>query len=73
MTEERRPDEGTVDASASAFLGLVGLATMVSSAARMPFWARTRARQMDEVAAEVVEVTGLPPAEPHPSLGPVTG
>ena len=53
---------GTVDAAASSFLGLAGLATLGASIARMPLWARTRARQMEEIAEEVTERTALPPA-----------
>lgn len=55
---------GNVDAAASLFLGLAGLATLGASVARMPFWARTRAAQMEEIAEEVAELTAVPPAEP---------
>ena len=53
---------GTVDAAGSMFLGVVGMLTLGVSLGRQPFWARTRAHQMDEIAAEVAELTALPPA-----------
>jgi len=61
---------GTADAAASVFLGLAGMLTLGVSLGRQPFWARTRARQMDEIAAEVAELTALPPPDPERSGEP---
>jgi hypothetical protein len=43
-------------------LSLMGIGTLGVSVARLPFWARTRARQMEEIAAEVTAAAALPPA-----------
>jgi hypothetical protein len=61
---------GTADAAASVFLGLAGMLTLGVSLGRQPFWARKRARQMDEIAAEVAELTALPPPDPERSGEP---
>lgn len=42
----------------AAFLGLMGAGFAVTSAARLPGWARTRARQMDEVASRALLESG---------------
>ena len=53
-------------ALAVSFLGLLGGGMFGSSAIRLPSWARTRQRQMDEVAARIAQMTS-PPALPHAS------
>lgn len=53
---------GTIDVAAPIVLGFLGIGTLGVGLGRLPFWARTRARQMDEIAARVTEVAALPPA-----------
>jgi hypothetical protein len=53
---------GSVNAAGPVFLGLVGMVTLGVNLGRMPVWARTRSRQMDQLAAEVTEWVALPPA-----------
>ena len=52
----------SVDAAGPVFLGLVGMVTLGANLGRMPSWARTRSRQMDQLATEVTEWVALPPA-----------
>ncbi|HET9947599.1 MAG TPA: hypothetical protein VFQ22_01615 [Longimicrobiales bacterium] len=53
---------GATDAGASTLLGLLGAGTVGLGIGRMPLWARTRSRQMEEIAAEVADMVALPPA-----------
>jgi hypothetical protein len=53
---------GGVDAAGPVFLGLMGLVTLGVNLGRMPSWAGTRSRQMDQLAADVMEWVALPPA-----------
>jgi hypothetical protein len=51
-------DTGMV--AAVGFLGVLGAAMFGSSALQLPSWARTRQRQMDEVAARIAHMTSNP-------------
>jgi hypothetical protein len=43
------------------FLGLMGATMLASTALRLPSWARTRQRQMEEVAARIALATTTSP------------
>jgi hypothetical protein len=60
------PDAGAALAVGS--LGLAGAGMFGSSALRLPRWAQTRQRQMDEVAARIAQMTSSP-ALPRESTG----
>lgn len=53
---------GSIDAAGPVFLALMGVVTLGVTVGRQPFWALTRARQMDRIVAEVAEVAAMPPA-----------
>jgi hypothetical protein len=60
-------DTGMV--SAMGFIGLMGAGMFTSSALRLPRWARTRRRQMEEVAARLArEAEGAPNEARDPRL-----
>ena len=52
--------------AAMGVLGVMGTFMFGSSAVRLPGWARTRSRQMNELAAQLETMRALkPPAEPQ--------
>lgn len=54
---------GDLELRSIMILALLGAAGVVANLARLPFWSRTRARQMEEIAATVTGWTALPPGE----------
>lgn len=54
---------GDVEVRAIMILALLGAAGVGANLARLPFWSRIRAGQMEEIAATVTEWTALPPGE----------
>jgi hypothetical protein len=52
--------------AAVGFLATAGLAMFGSAALRLPGWARTRQRQMQDVAARVALAAGSPPSTKEP-------
>lgn len=54
---------GDVNERAIVMLAFLGAAGVGVNLARLPFWSRTRARQMEEIAVTVAGWTALPPGD----------
>jgi hypothetical protein len=54
---------GDLELRSIRILSLLGVAGVGVNLARLPFWSRTRARQMEEIAAAVMGWTAPPPRE----------